>query len=66
MAVLAEVLPDSALDPIAHDGPAGDTNANGEAEPWMVQTVQSGTHEKERVGRTQPRALHGIELRLRE
>ena len=34
-------------------------------EPWVLETVQLRAHEKERVGRSQARAMDGIELLTR-
>ena len=64
--MLPEILTDAALDAIARDCTAGDAYADRKSEAWMLETVQSRAHEKERVGRSQARAMDGIELRLRE
>jgi hypothetical protein len=64
--VLPEKLADPSLDAIARDGAAGDAHGDREPEAWMVKAVRSGAHEKERIGRAQPRTLNSIELRLRE
>jgi hypothetical protein len=64
--MLPEVFANPALDAIARHRTAGRTNTDRKTEPCVLEIVQLRAHEKERVGRSQARAMDGIELRLRE
>ena len=64
--MLPEVFANPALDAVARHRAAGRTDTDRKTEPWVLETVQFRAHEKERVGRSQARAMDGIELRLRE
>jgi len=66
MAMLPEVFANPALDAVARHCTAGRADTDRKTEPWVLETVQFRAHEKERVGRSQARAMDGIELRLRE
>ena len=60
--MLPEVFANPALDAIARHRTAGRTDTDRKTEPWVLETVQLRAHEKERVGRPQPRTVDGIEL----
>ena len=61
---VAERFTNQALDAIAVHGVAGRLDADGEAEAGVAQVVGPCDHHEQRIGRTRPCAVHGIELRL--
>jgi hypothetical protein len=62
MPVLSEILADPTLDAVTRYRAAGSANTDREPEPRVAKIVQLRAHEKERVGRPQPRTVNGIEL----
>ena len=62
MPVLPEIFANTTLDAVTRYRAAGCANTNREAEPRVAKIVQLRAHEKERVGRPQPRTVDGIEL----
>ena len=62
MPVLPEIFANPTLDAVTRHRTAGCANTDREAEPRVAKIVQLRAHEKERVGRPQPRAVDGIEL----
>ena len=62
MPVLPEKFANPTLDAVTRYRTAGGTNTDREPEPRVAKIVQLRAHEKERVGRPQPRTVNGIEL----
>lgn len=61
---MPEGFPDHALYSIAIDGIAGRFHADREAESRMTEGVRTRDHQEQRVGRADPLAMDGVELRL--
>ena len=62
MPVLPEIFANPTLDAVTRYRAAGGANTDCEPEPRVAKIVQLRAHEKERVGRPQPRTVNGIEL----
>jgi hypothetical protein len=62
MAMLPEIFANPTLDAVTRHRAAGGANTDREPEPRVAKIVQPRAHEKERVGRPQPRTVNGIEL----
>jgi hypothetical protein len=62
MPVLPEIFANPTLDAVTRYRAASGANTDREPEPRVAKIVQLRAHEKERVGRPQPRTVNGIEL----
>jgi hypothetical protein len=62
MPVLPEILANPTFDAVTRYRAAGRANTDRETEPRVAKIVQLRAHEKQRVGRPQPRTVNGIEL----